>query len=476
VPIDAATAYKALRARDRRFDGLFFVAVKTTGIYCRPICPARVPGRDRCEFFVLSAEAERAGFRACLRCRPELAPGHASIDATSAHLRTAIARIDAGYLNRHSVDELAGGLGITARHLRRAMEAEFGVSPVELAQTKRLAVAKQLLHDTSLPLTDVALASGFSSLRRFNSAFRERFQRPPTAIRRMQRATDDAGAIRLRLDYRPPFSWDHTLGFLRMRAIPGVEHFEGDTYRRSVSLGGHHGTVSVRPHGDRLEAMISPPLASELVQVVSRLRQLFDLDARPDLINHTLGKDAKLRASVRRTPGLRVPGAFDGFEIAIRAVLGQRISVKAATTLAWRLVERYGAPFESGDPHINRLFPTAEILAAADPEQIRALGLPLARAQTIIELSKALLGGAVPLERTSDPDRTMERLQKIPGIGPWTAQYITMRALRWPDAFPAGDLVVCQRLGVKTAKAAEARAESWRPWRSYAVLHLWSLP
>lgn len=474
MPFDAATCYAALLARDRRFDGVFFVAVKTTGIYCRPICPARTPGRDRCEFFDVSAEAEQAGYRACFRCRPELAPGHAPVDAVSGHVRSAVSRIEAGYLNEHSVDELAALFGVTARHLRRSMEAEIGVSPIEFAQTRRLALAKQLLHDSQLPLTEVALASGFSSLRRFNSAFVGRFKRPPSAIRREVGGAADVQSIRVRLDYRPPFAWDALLRFLAVRSIPGVERVEGDSYQRTVTLGDRSGIVRVHQQGGNLEAHIALNLAPRLSEIVSRLRRLFDLDARPDLIGATLSADPLLRSTVLATPGRRVPGAFDGFEVAVRAILGQQVSVRAATTLAGRLVERFGSALPGGEPGLSRLFPTVEALATAALDEVRAIGLPATRAQTIIGLARAVSGGHLSLDGAASPALTMEHLRLVPGIGPWTAQYVTMRALRWPDAYPAGDLVICKALGVTTAKASEARAERWRPWRSYAVLHLWS--
>lgn len=481
MPLDADTCYRALCARDPRFDGVFYVAVSTTGIYCRPVCPARPPAQERCAFYVRAAEAERAGFRACFRCRPELAPGLSSVDAVSRLARAAAARIDAGYLNRRSVDDLATALGVTARHLRRAMETELGVSPVELAQTKRLGLAKQLIQDSAMPLSDVAYAAGFSSIRRFDAVFQERFGRPPSALRRAHTAGQREGeeGIPLRLDYRPPLDWGALLRFLHGRAIPGVEQVEkveGEgtgVYRRSVRIGDSVGWVVAwaDPRRSALQVRVSSTLAGVLMDVVVRLRALFDLDARPELIAAHLGPDPVLGPAVAARPGLRVPGAFDPFEMAVRAILGQQVSVQAATTLAGRLVARFGTSVEGGF-----LFPTAAMLAAADVADIRSVGLTATRAATVGALARAIDGGAVELTDTTDPERTIAALQTLPGIGPWTAHYLGMRALRWPDAFPAGDLVICKALGVSSARGAEQRAAPWRPWRAYAAMYLWNPP
>jgi AraC family transcriptional regulator of adaptative response / DNA-3-methyladenine glycosylase II len=460
--LDAATCYRALVARDLRFDGIFYVGVSTTGIYCRPICPARTPGAPRCTFFRRAAEAERAGFRACFRCRPELAPGQAAVDSLPRLVAAAASRIDAGYLNEHSIDELAAGLGVSARHLRRAHEAALGVSPVELAQSKRLALAKQLLADTNLPVTEVAFAAGFSSVRRFNALVRARFGRAPSALRGGVPASDH---IPVRLDYRPPLAWPALLAFLRGRAIPGVEEVTDSAYRRVVRIGAHSGSVTVSHHHGRaaLQARVSLTLAPVLMEVVARLRALFDLDARPDVVAAQLGPDALLRPLLRARPGLRVPGAFDNLELAIRAVLGQQVSVRAATTLSGRLAQHFGGAF-----------PSAATLAAASLPEVQALGLPAARARTLLTLGRAVADGAVDLGRGADPARALTALQELPGIGPWTAHYIAMRALRWPDAFPAGDLALRKALGAPSTRAVEARAQAWQPWRAYAVMHLWA--
>jgi len=461
--LDEDASYAAMRARDRRFDGLVFVGVTTTGVYCRPICPAKTPGRARCRFFRTAAQAERAGFHACLRCRPELAPGRAAVDATARLGRLAATRIDQGAMNEGRVGALADELGVSERHLRRVVARELGVTPIELAQTRRLAIAKQLLQDTTLPLADVAFAAGFGSVRRFNAAFRERTGRAPSDVRR-GRAAEAEGGLALRLDYRPPLDWPALCAFLGARALPGVEAVEGGVYRRTVIVDGRAETLTVAPRSDAatrpmLVARLSPGLAPRVVDVVHRVRRLFDLDASPDRIVEDLGADPTLGPLVARRPGLRVPGAFDAFETAVRAVLGQQVSVKSATTLAGRLVLRFGPP-------------CAPTIAAASIDDLRALGLMRARAETLVHLARAVADGRVRFE-APDPEATIAALEGLPGIGPWTAHYLAMRALAWPDAFPAGDLGVKKALGLTSERAIRARAEAWRPWRAYAVMHLW---
>jgi AraC family transcriptional regulator of adaptative response / DNA-3-methyladenine glycosylase II len=479
--LEAETCYRALSARDRRFDGLFFVGVATTGIYCRPVCTARTPRRERCAFYRTAAEAERAGFRACLLCRPELAPGGAPVDSVPRLVAAAVSRIEGGFLNESSIEGLASELGVTSRHLCRAMESELGVSPVELAQSRRLALAKQLLQDTSLPVAEVAFASGFQSVRRFNALFQARFGRPPGALRHERAGAVESRSFVLRLDHRPPFDWEAFLGFLRGRTIPGVEHVGDSEYRRTVRLGGKTGWLAVRHDATRpaLLAEVSLSLAGVLMPVVARLRALFDLDAQPEVIAECLGRDALLAEQVRAHPGLRVPGAFEPFEMTVRAILGQQVSVKAATTLAGRLVARFGEPFEGpsfegSSEVLSRLFPPPETLAAATADDLASLGLPGARARSLQTLARAVAEGSVRLERHADVAGTMAALEALPGIGAWTAHYIAMRALRWPDAFPASDLGIRKALGGLTAKAATERAEPWRPWRAYAVMHLWN--
>lgn len=475
--LDGDACYRALSARDRRFDGVFFVGVSTTGIYCRPICPARTPGRGRCAFFERAAEAERAGFRACFRCRPEVAPGLARVDSVSRLVRAAAARIDAGELNEGSVDTVAAALGVSARHLRRALSSELGVTPVELAQTSRMGLAKQLLQDTALPLAEVAFASGFASVRRFNAIFLERFGVGPGALRRNEAAPEaSGGAVRLRLDHRSPFDFSALAGFLQGRAIPGIEQVESRCYLRAIVHADQVGWVRVEPSRAKpaIEVTVSQSLLKHLPMLVQRLRALFDLDARPDVIDAHLGKDPRLRSLVRARPGLRVPGAYDGFELAIRAVLGQQVSVRAASTLATRLVRRFGTPLAPGLSGEWLAFPSAQTLSEAPVAELCAVGLPETRARSIQGLSAGVASGALDLGPGADPEATMEALVSVRGIGPWTASYLAMRALRWPDAFPAGDLAVQKVLGVTSAPQALRLAERWRPFRSYAVMHLWS--
>jgi AraC family transcriptional regulator of adaptative response / DNA-3-methyladenine glycosylase II len=475
---DDDTCYRALVARDARLDGLFFVGVATTGIYCRPVCRARTPGRGRCRFFATASEAEHDGFRACFRCRPELAPGSAPHDAVPRLVASAVRRIGEGALNDVSVEALARSLGVSGRHLHRAVVATLGVSPVELAQTQRLAFAKRLLHDSSLGVAEIAFASGFRSVRRFNSAFRSRFGRCPSEARRtLGRVAGSAreDAIRLRLDFRPPLAWSELLRFLAMRAIPGVEHVEDGVYRRTVTVGGRAGWIRAAIDEGRgcVQADVSASLVGALVPLAARLRHLLDLDARPSEIDALLAQDPLFRPRVRATPGRRVPGAFDGFEAAARAVLGQQVTVKGATTLAARLVARFGVPFASPFPDLHHLFPEPSRLAAASVAEVSALGMPGARARALIELARAVRGG-LELAPGAPVEPTLARLGQLPGFGDWTKQYVALRALGWPDAFPAGDLGVLAALGVKRPRDAIARAEGWRPWRAYATLHLWS--
>jgi AraC family transcriptional regulator, regulatory protein of adaptative response / DNA-3-methyladenine glycosylase II len=474
VTLDSDACYRALVARDSRFDGLFFVGVTTTGIYCRPVCRARTPGRSRCVFFRRGAEAERDGYRACFRCRPELAPGRSSVDAVSRHVAAAVTRIEEGALNEGSVDTLAEELGVTARHLRRAFDTELGISPVELAQSRRLAFAKALLQDGRGSVTEVAFASGFSSVRRFNASFRERFGRAPSSLRRETAAAVPA-PLGIRLSYRQPFAASALFGFLRGRATRGIEVVTDDTYSRTVRLGNAVGCVVARhdPATGSILLETSASLAGSLMTLAARIRRVFDLDAEPAVVDAHLALDASLRARVRRAPGLRVPGAFDPFEVAVRAVLGQQISVAAATTLAGRLVERFGDPIETPVAGLDRLFPPPARLAAASEPGLASIGLPAARARTLQSLASHVADGRITFGAGTDPDQLMRSMIEVPGIGPWTASYVAMRGLGAPDAFPEGDLGLCRALDLRPAALRE-RAERWRPWRAYAALHLWN--
>jgi len=475
--LDASTCFDALSSRDPSFDGRFFVGVRTTGVYCRPVCPSRTPRRDRCDLFARAVQAERAGYRACFRCRPELAPGAGVMDATPRLVSGAVTLIDEGYLQEGSVDDLAASLGFTARHLRRAVATELGVSIVDLAGSRRMALATQLLQDSWLSVAEVAAAAGFTSARQFNALFRAQFGRPPSALRRAH-GNEAADALVLRLDFRPPLDWDAMLEFLAGRCTAGVEQIEGGAYRRTVRLGTRTGWVSVtrdpaRP-ALRVEGAVS--LASGILPLLARLRALFDLDAHPGAVSAALRRDPVLAPSVRRNPGLRVNGAFDGFESAVRVVLGQQVSVKAATTVAGRVAAALGDRVETPFPGLDRLPPTPEAVVVAGEDRLARIGMPGARARTLIALANAVLAGSLSLTRGADPEQVRDRMLALPGVGPWTANLVAMRALGAPDAFPAGDLGVLRALGTKSAQDAEARAEAWRPWRAYAAMHLWNLP
>ncbi|MBX3411459.1 MAG: helix-turn-helix domain-containing protein [Pirellulales bacterium] len=476
MTIQDDACYRALVARDRRFDGLFFVGVQTTGIYCRPVCTARTPARRNCRFFASAPRAEQAGFRPCLRCRPELAPGLAPVDSSRRIARTAAARIEAGALNGSGkLEQLAASLQISSRQLRRSMLEELGVTPVELAQTNRLLLAKRLIADTPLPLVQVAYAAGFASVRRFNTLFRQHYRLTPSELRRSAPRPAANDRLRLMLTYRPPYAWDALLRFLAARAIPGVECVRDGAYYRTARVGSQVGWLCVSPIDARhlLAVELDTALATALPAILVKLRQLFDLDARPDLIAAHLAPDPLLATCVATRPGLRVPGAFDSFELGLRAILGQQISVRAASTLAGRFAARFGEPIVTPLACLNRLAPTAQTLANARTSTLAALGLPSARAASLRSLARAVMRRQIDLEPGSDPPATIAQLKKLPGIGVWTAEYIALRTLRWPDAFPASDLGLLKASRMKSAGALERAAERWRPWRAYAALHLW---
>lgn len=484
--LSRATCLRALDARDPRFDGVFYVGVTSTGIYCRPVCPAPPPRRDRCQFFSNAAAAERRGFRPCLRCRPELAPGNASIDATERVARAASARIAEGALNGRSVDALAAEFDITARQLRRVIEQQSGVSPIELAQTHRLLLAKRLLTDTRLSMTQVAYASGFQSVRRFDALFQERYRLTPSGLRKKTLSDEDkpVDTVSLTLGYRPPLDWEALLGFFAGRATPGVEYVDGDCYARTVSIDGLHGWVRVRPTAmprktaqrftDKRSLRVEIPaaLTPVLMPLLAKLRQLFDLDADPAIIGQQLSASG-LEKQVEKRPGLRVPGAMDGFDLALRAVLGQQVSVKGATTIAGRFAEKFGDAIVTDDPRLRSGTPHADRIAAASVEELRALGVTTARAESIRALAHAAASGALRIEPNADVSRTLAQLTALPGIGDWTAQYVAMRALRWPDGFPASDLWLRRAAGGLTAAKLEKESVRWQPWRAYAAMHLW---
>lgn len=474
--------YKALAARDPRFDGIFYVGVTSTGIYCRPVCRAKTPKEANCVFFDTAQQAERARFRPCLRCRPELAPGNAPVDAAQRIARLIVERLEDGMIAGDAgLEAIARQFELSTRQIRRIVQKELGVAPVQLLLTRRLLLAKQLLTETQLPVTEIAYASGFASLRRFNDAFVKRYGMPPSSLRRQ--AVDDlqpphtTQTSTLQLSYRPPYDWPGVLAFLAAREVEGVEHVTDGSYSRTVQLGGSTGWIRVTHANGRGALLLefSHTLIAVLPALLTRVRNLFDLDARPDVINAQLGRDADLATLVERTPGMRVPGAFSGFELAVRAIIGQQVSVKTATTLACRYAAAFGERIATPIPQLSRLTPAPAWIARAKLDDIAKLGIVSARARSIITLARAHISGELSLESGAhpDPEAVIEKLAAIPGIGPWTAHYIAMRARRWPDAFPKEDIVIRRKLGGVTPKQAEARSQVWRPWRSYAVLHLW---
>lgn len=470
------TCYDALKARDARFDGRFFVAVRTTNIYCRPVCPARTPHKANVDFFSHAAAAERAGFRPCLRCRPELAPGLAPMDAPDRVARLAAARIEAGALDEGDIEGLAASLQLSSRQLRRVLEASFGATPMELAQTRRLLLAKQLLTDTALPMAVVAQAAGFGSLRRFNHLFRSRYGMAPSRLRQRRVDAASAESFTLQLAYRPPLAWDPLLGFLAGRGAVGVEAADAGRYLRTVAVGAYAGWLSAQPLAGKpaLKVTLSTSLLPVLPEVLARLRRTLDLDANTAVIDAHLADSAELAPLIRATPGLRVPGAFDGFELALRAILGQQVSVKAATTLFGRFARRFGVAITTPHAALTHLAPQARVIAEAPRQQLIDLGLTTRRAETISRVAQAVASGAISLEPGPDADAVMIALQALPGIGPWTAHYIAMRALRHPDAWPEGDLGLLHALRLGSHRELRTAAGPWRPWRSYAALHLWN--
>lgn len=479
---DKQICYRALQSRDARFDGLIYVGVTSTGIYCRPVCPARTAKFENCSFFGSAAAAQEAGFRPCLRCRPETAPELASWRGTSNTVSRALALINNGALDgdNANVEKLAGRLGLGERQLRHLFRQHLGASPIAVAQTRRVLFAKQLIHETRMPMTEIALAAGFGSLRRFNEVFQGLFHRPPSALRRKSSGgaeNADAG-VTLRLRYRPPYDWSSMLGHLQARAIPGVEVVEDDVYRRTVELKGCTGIVEVK-HLARWQSLgvtIRFPNVQCLPEIVTRVRRLFDLGADIDTIDAHLAHDALLAPLVAERPGLRAPGGWDGFELAVRAVLGQQISVVAARRLAGRLVALHGDPASpNGHAKLSHVFPTAMRLAT---EPI-GLGMPTARLSTLKALAEAAAANPNLFRPSATIEEAITQLRTIRGVGEWTAQYIALRALREMDSFPATDIGLLRsiaRLEGKQYTSAEllVRAENWRPWRAYAAQHLWA--
>ncbi len=472
---------RARLARDPRFDGLFFIGVKSTGIYCRPVCPAPSPKPENIVYYPTAAAAAKAGLRPCLRCRPETAPGTPAWNGTSATVARAMNLIRQGARDSGSVEALAARLGVGARHLRRLFRQHIGATPKAIADNQRLLFAKRLLMETDMPITQAALAAGFGSLRRFNAAFRQHIGRTPSQLRGNHPQADPQPGSGFRctltLPYRPPYDWDRMLAFFQGRAIPGVEWVGGSAYRRTIRLPTSLGTIVVRhaPKGHALELDVCMTDSGELMTVVERVRRMFDLDANPQAIQQTLILDPLLAERVRKIPGLRLPGSWDPFETAVRAVVGQQISVKGAVTHLGRIASLVGTPYNgSDDPHLKRLFPRAAELVAAD---MSTFSLPEKRKATLRQVSQQVVSGALPLDAVDDLSGFIDTMTSIPGIGDWTANYVAMRALGEPDAFPASDLGIMKALQQgdtrPTVKQVIVRAEAWRPWRAYAAVYLW---
>ncbi|HXC50317.1 MAG TPA: AlkA N-terminal domain-containing protein [Candidatus Limnocylindrales bacterium] len=503
MDLDPERCYQAILSRDRRFDGRFFTGVVTTGIYCRPVCPVTPPKFTNMRFYACAAAAEAAGFRPCKRCRPETAPGTPAWAGTSAVVSRGLRLIAEGGLDDGDLEAFAARLGIGERQLRRLFAQHLGASASEIARARRVHFARCLVDETDLPIAEIALASGFASIRQFNHALKTTFGKPPTALRgsrsHRRNAESSNGALVVKLPFRPPLAWSAMLDFLALRAIPGVEHVAGGSYRRTVEIGGTSGIIEVRlgsagddanatpastknsrdtsnrpHHAAHLLVRVEHPHCRGLIDVVERVRRIFDLGADSALIGAQLGRSAKLRPIVESLPGLRVPGAWDGFELAVRAILGQQISVEAATTLAGRIASTFGTPLAASDASLTHVFPKADALVDADLSRI---GLPRARAEAIRGVARAIASGELRFDASLGLDEAVERLCALPGIGPWTANYIAMRALAEPDAFPETDLGLRHALGSREdpASIGEVRRQSdaWRPWRSYATIYLW---
>ncbi|HEY8031747.1 MAG TPA: AlkA N-terminal domain-containing protein [Methylocella sp.] len=480
MDLDQDACYRAVETRDARFDGRFFTAVKTTGIYCRPVCPARTPKRENVVFYPTAAAAQEAGFRPCLRCRPETSPDLGAWRGASNTVSRTLVLIEAGALDEDGVDALAGRLGVGERQLRRLFRRHLGASPVAVAQTRRVLLAKQLIHETCLSMTEVALAAGFGSVRRFNETFQQLYDRPPIALRRSGREpTSAAGAVTLELPYKPPYDWDAILAFLAPRAIRGVEVVVDGAYARTIAIGRDKGAFIARPaDGDRLAVTVCFPKLDALPAIIARVRRLFDLAADPLTIGEHLSRDAHLAPLVAARPGLRVPGAWDGFEVGVRAILGQQITVGAAIQIAGIIAAQHGEPLDEpvpGFPGLTRVFPSAAALAGAD---LSGLPTPHARSASLSALAAAVAADPRLFGPRASLEEVIATLRRLPGIGEWTAQYIAMRELREPDAFPAGDIGLMRAMADKakvrlSAATLAARAETWRPWRAYAAIHLW---
>lgn len=481
--LDPQSCHAALQSHDARFDGRFFVGVSSTGVYCRPICRVKTPRPENCTYYPSAAAAEAAGYRPCLKCRPELAPGLSPAEAPARLARLAALKMDEDGLTDSDLAHLAESLGVTDRHLRRVFLAEYGAPPVKYLQTRRLLLAKNLLTDTRLTVTEVALAAGFGSLRRFNDLFKKHYRLSPSDLRKQGRVESGPAAegLTLLLGYRPPYDWASMLDFLAGRAIPALESVADNSYRRTVDLPQASGrirswlSVTHRPAQNALALTIAPDLLPVLPKALARIRNMLDLNCQPLVIQETLAGLNEIKAGLHR-PGLRLPGCFDPFEMSVRAILGQQITVKAARTLAGRLAATFGQPLETPFEDLNRTFPGPEDLLRLGPnlsDHLGPLGIIGARCRSIAALAQALTQGEINLSPGRNPEAEMSRLLALPGFGPWTVQYIAMRALNWPDAFPHTDYGVKKALEGRSQAEILALAECWRPWRSYVTMSLW---
>ena len=471
--LDPRICSQARLSRDARFDGRFFIGVRSTRIYCRPICPVRAAKEENVRYFPSAAAAAESGYRPCLRCRPELSPDAPAWSGTSTTVSRALRLISESEMECEKVDLLASRLGIGSRQLRRLFVRHLGASPIAVMRTRRLHFAKKLIDETNLPMAQLAIVSGFGSVRRFNAAFRNTYKRTPTQLRRRAQVSSmrSDNEYLFRLNFRPPFRWKELLRFLADRAIRGVELVEHDSYCRTISLNGHSGTLRVShdESDSALQVRISFSEPRWLFLIVERVRRMFDLSAAPREISAHLASDPLLVSLINAKPGLRVPGCWDGFELAVRAILGQQVSVVGANTLAGRLVKTFGTATSEGSP-LPYLFPTPIDLAESD---LTCIGLTRKRAETIRSLARAIRDGEFCFSLVADPDELRSQLRKIPGVGAWTAEYIAMRAIGDPDAFPVGDLALLRGSSMQSERELADRAESWRPWRAYAAMYLW---
>ena len=473
---------QARLSRDARFDGRFFVGVKTTGIYCRPVCPANAPKSENVSFYLTAAAAGEAGFRPCLRCRPECAPGTPAWHGTSTTVKRGLRLIADGALDDGDIELLSDRLGVTSRHLRRLFNQHLGASPLAVAHTQRLHFAKRLIDQTTLAMSEIAVAAGFGSTRRFNDAFKNTYGRTPRELRQRRAAVEPSAGLTVQLPYRPPFDFKQVLQFFAARAIPGVEVVHDGRYLRSVNIDGVNSVIDLYDSGEHVLLTVHGAGTRSLLPIIQRVRGIFDLDASPDDVSRVLSKDKHLKVLLKKRPGIRVPGVWDGFELTVRAILGQQISVAAATTLSGRLAGRYGDQLKVSVPGIDDhtapslVFPRPEKLLRA---RLGDLGIIRSRADTIRRVAKACTTGQICFDAAQSVDEFCKSLIEIKGIGEWTAQYVAMRALKDPDAFPHSDLGLLRAFDAPDRerikpRELKARAEAWRPWRAYAALLLWS--